>query len=776
MSSDTKTDKLMHPLLQKSLRYTASYRATELPPTSGPPLPRSLGEAPLVDLSTVVSDTFTQIAEATRHPSIPLVSFITPFMNVNADVFYQTADSVFNCSFVNWEWVIINDGSEPAYTAALDHVVARDTVLHRVRVVHSSAYVHQLGVDASSGHVGLGAARQIGAWAAVAEYILFLDADDLLDPLAAEKFVWYLHMHPAAHFVSSFVQGFGAQDYQWEKGFNPSTPFREQNLAVATAMHRRASLLRVGHSLRRSGLEDWDTWLRYANASMWGATIREFLVYYRRRENHSDRWEAFTGTSMEAFAASIPDMYPRLGEHENWPKPPAVVATTFELTTPRLLDFGQRPRDGNTKNLLLIVPWIVLGGADRFNLELVKSLLGSGWRVTIVTTLPSNNNWAPQFTALTNDIIFLPNIAPSTSFLEIVHNLLISRSIHSVWISNSHYAYAMLPYLTVAHPSVVFVDYNHMEEEYWRNGGHVRHAVAMQSMLDRSLVSSQHLKEWMVQRGAEPDRVQVEYTSIDTNQWRRSNLARRDYRNRLGIPLGSLVILYACRIDKQKQPLLFAEVMHKLLAPRSFEHVHFIVGGSGPLEFELLAEFGRENEERRKNIHWVGSLAPNEMRDAIMASDIMFLPSLMEGIPLVFFEAMSLGSVIVGADVGGIRELVVHGETGFLVNVTDMPSTERTSTSIKRYVAHISELRDNPHLLSRMSAAAMARVAAFEQAPMFHRIDTMLRNMSEQKRAAAALAHASQGLVGHSPAILSALADTYRWAVRAEEGDHIRHV
>merc|ERR1712025_1108467 len=63
----------------------------------------------------------------------------------------------------------------------------------------------------------------------------------------------------------------------------------------------------------------------------------------------------------------------------------------------------------------------------------------------------------------------------------------------------------------------------------------------------------------------------------------------------------------------------------------------------------------------------VGSLPYDKMFDVTVASDINFLPSVMEGIPTTFFEAMSVGNVIVGADVGAISELVLNEETGILI-------------------------------------------------------------------------------------------------------------
>src|SRR6058998_1286863 len=91
------------------------------------------------------------------------------------------------------------------------------------------------------------------------------------------------------------------------------------------------------------------------------------------------------------------------------------------------------------------------------------------------------------------------------------------RSIDHVFISNSDFAYSVLPYLGNRFPNVPFTDYCHMEEEYWKSGGYSRRAVESQQLLDMNLVSSQHLKRWMVGRGAEAESIGVCYTNIDSN-------------------------------------------------------------------------------------------------------------------------------------------------------------------------------------------------------------------------------------------------------------------
>ena len=64
------------------------------------------------------------------------------------------------------------------------------------------------------------------------------------------------------------------------------------------------------------------------------------------------------------------------------------------------------------------------------------------------------------------------------------------------------------------------------------------------------------------------------------------------------------------------------------------------------------------------------SMAPiPEIERLLGISDVLFLPSEIEAFPLVLLEGMSAGVVCISTDVGGIPELIVHGETGFMFSV-----------------------------------------------------------------------------------------------------------
>ncbi len=85
----------------------------------------------------------------------------------------------------------------------------------------------------------------------------------------------------------------------------------------------------------------------------------------------------------------------------------------------------------------------------------------------------------------------------------------------------------------------------------------------------------------------------------------------------------------------------------------------------------------------------------------IAASDIVVLCSEKEGIPRTIMEAMALAKPVVATDVSGTNELVVEGQTGFLVPLGD----------IDAMAEKIMLLIENPNLREEMGSYGLKRVS-----------------------------------------------------------------
>lgn len=614
------------------------------------------------------------------------VTLITPFFNTGAE-FHATARSVLGQSFQSFEWLIINDGStDPAALAMLAEYRDRDP---RIRVIDLPE------------NRGLSAARNAGFHHAQTPFVAQLDSDDLLEPTAVEKWFWFLQSYPEYSFVKGYTVGFGEQQYLWRQGFEAGKDFLKENQVDASAMIRREVHQAVGgyDETNRGGLEDWDFWLKCADRGYWGATVPEFHDWYRRRSTHADRWDNWSyADGHPKFQTELRRRYPDLWRngfpaiHPRWHMPNDTVPE--DLPAENRLQ-KQQPR------LLLIVPWLTFGGADKFNLDLVEQLRGRGWEVSLATTARGDHSWLPQFEKHTPDVFVLSHFLRMADYPRFLRYLIHSRRVDAVLISNSELAYLLLPYLRYHCPEAAFLDFCHMEEEGWKNGGYPRMAVEYQELLDLNLVSSKHLKRWMVGRGAAADRIRVCYTNIAAERWQKRPDLRLGVRRRLGVREDLPLIVYAARISEQKQPDVFIKTI--LALHEQGAEFFAVAAGDGP-KFQELEAFVRQHRLETR-VLLLGSVSNRTIRDLMRAADIFFLPSQWEGIALSIYEAMAAGLAVVGARVGGQAELV-SPECGTLI--------ERSSQAdeIQRYTQALLALIQDPALRESQGRCASERVRA----------------------------------------------------------------
>jgi glycosyltransferase involved in cell wall biosynthesis len=179
----------------------------------------------------------------------PWVSIVTPFFE-GGETFNETRISVLRQTFQSWEWIIVNDASQCADSLAL---------LAEYRESDPRIKVIDLAING-----GRSAARNVGIARSECDFIYMLDHDDLLEPTAIEKCLWYLISNAQYGFVNGWSVGFGAQQYLWERGFECEETFLEQNLVTGRALFRR-SVLEISEGFDEAivdGFEDWDLWLR----------------------------------------------------------------------------------------------------------------------------------------------------------------------------------------------------------------------------------------------------------------------------------------------------------------------------------------------------------------------------------------------------------------------------------------------------------------------------------------------------------------------------------
>jgi glycosyltransferase involved in cell wall biosynthesis/Tfp pilus assembly protein PilF len=625
----------------------------------------------------------------------PVISIVTPFFNAGA-IFHETVESVFRQTLQQWEWIIVNDCSDNACSLKiLDEFRCKDP---RIRVVDHKR------------KEGPGAARNTGVCAARAEFIFHLEADHLIEPVALEQMAWFLQAQPGLAFTSGFSVEVGSKNELWDQGFHSGEKILEKNLVKGACLVRKSVHRAVGgyETGDRSGGETWDFWLKAAAKGFCGGTIPDFLDWF-----HSSGSGGEQRDNAEKTLARLKKRYPALWQGK-FPKKVA-ARSDYPSTVADALPFANRLTKDRPR-LLLIVPKYELGGADKWNLDLIRQLQREyGYEITVVGLSCSKNPWLHEFQSLTPDVFVLHNFLPVDDFPLFLRYLIESRQPDTVCISESLLGYQLLPYLRAHFPRIPFVDYLHLELEEWIQGGYPRCSLELQSQLACTGVTSQHLKDWMVARGANAAAIKVCYANIDCEKWRRDRFDVPALAQKWKVDLAKPVILYAARICDQKQPRMFAEVMRQLA--KKNPAFTALVAGDGP-DLPWLKEFVQR--ERLKQISFLGAVSNDDVAELLALSTICFLPSRWEGIALALFEAMAMGTVPVGAVVGGHAELVTP-DCGILV--------KRGPNEAEDYTKALARLLASPSDCLRMAQNARRRVVEhFPIAELGRNMDALFRN------------------------------------------------
>lgn len=200
----------------------------------------------------------------------PKVSVITPFYNAGAH-FEQTYNCIMNQTFTNYEWIIVNDGStKEADVAHLEELAQKDA---RIRLFHQE-------------NGGQSKAKNHGISKAESDVIVFIDADDLVEPFYLEVLYRALEAHPKASWSYTDLVGFAGQEYVWCKTFSAGR-MTFNNILVNAAAFRKSAIEAVGGfpEVAKHYDEDWALYLRLLGKGMHPVHIPVIGFWYRKSES-----------------------------------------------------------------------------------------------------------------------------------------------------------------------------------------------------------------------------------------------------------------------------------------------------------------------------------------------------------------------------------------------------------------------------------------------------------------------------------------------------------
>ncbi len=152
---------------------------------------------------------------------------------------------------------------------------------------------------------------------------------------------------------------------------------------------------------------------------------------------------------------------------------------------------------------------------------------------------------------------------------------------------------------------------------------------------------------------------------VDVNRFQ--TLPRDNARQKLGIDRKARIILCVAHLRREKGLEYLVEAMEDISA-NCPQAILFVIGKDFQ-KGRIQALASEHNVQQR--ICFTGVVPYDEVPYYMAAADIFVLPSVAEGFPNVLLEAMATGLPIVATNVGGVPEIINHGENGLLVKPED---------------------------------------------------------------------------------------------------------
>ncbi|MFX1465845.1 MAG: glycosyltransferase family 4 protein [Promethearchaeota archaeon] len=175
---------------------------------------------------------------------------------------------------------------------------------------------------------------------------------------------------------------------------------------------------------------------------------------------------------------------------------------------------------------------------------------------------------------------------------------------------------------------------------------------------DRYIAQTTKSREYLINQGAEPKFIDILYHSVDTSLFtpRRSNVLNKYLSD------DEIKFLFVGRLEKSKGVYSLIHAM-KYISKSKLNAKLFIIGRGGE-EKNLKTLVSSLN--LTDFVKFLGNISYESLPEFYNSCDVLLLPSLIDPSPSVILEAMACGKPVIGSKVGGIKEVLVDRETGYL--------------------------------------------------------------------------------------------------------------
>src|SRR2546426_11805931 len=189
--------------------------------------------------------------------------------------------------------------------------------------------------------------------------------------------------------------------------------------------------------------------------------------------------------------------------------------------------------------------------------------------------------------------------------------------------------------------------------------------------------------------GVPPERVRVIHNGIDPDEYRprQAPTTLRD----VGVDPEIPIVLFVGRLPRQKG------ILHLVRAIRHLQSGVQVVLCAGAPDTDAIAQemttlVAQATREAAADVIWIPQMLSKEIVIALYSHAAVFVcPSIYEPFGIINLEAMACETPVVATAVGGIKEVVVDGETGFLVPLEQMKESPFEAIDPEKFARDIAQ-------------------------------------------------------------------------------------
>lgn len=307
-------------------------------------------------------------------------------------------------------------------------------------------------------------------------------------------------------------------------------------------------------------------------------------------------------------------------------------------------------------SILFLMPYVTFGGAERLLSQIAARLATDGHAIHVVVLTPRSEVGAAADQWFSPSAVAIHHIAPAgdSDLVERLGEIASNADAAIAVLINPTPTYRVLGEIRQRRPDLRLVSFQFNEHEL--SAEHRRFS----AFIDAIIVESERVAKTLVNLGVSEQRLCIIPSGPDLR-----SLAPRAPFGESAIAtrirgLAKPVVSFVGRLDPIKGPHLFVLICAKLRERLA----SFVVAGDGTAAPDITALIRAVNLEDR--IIQVGLVPYEHIGDVYRSSDVVVVPSFVDGRPLVVQEAQACGAAVVASRVGAIPELIEDGITGCL--------------------------------------------------------------------------------------------------------------